>query len=83
VTTQACKDVIGIISQYIHPFKAQFIVEQYCMKRNLPFNDFSNNEVPNFILFLANERDSIDSIDDVKFFKLLSTLVTLSNAENS
>jgi hypothetical protein len=74
--------VIGIIGKYIHPLKAQFIVERYCDKNRLLINEFSSDDVPSFILYLAKERDEITSIEDNKFFSLLSNLVSLSNSNN-
>jgi len=82
LASQVCRNVIGIISQYIHPLKAQFFVERYCNENTLSINEFSCDDVPSFILFLAKERDEITAIDDHKFMSLLSNLVSLSNSNN-
>jgi hypothetical protein len=79
VTTQTSRDVIGIISKYLHPMKAQYLLEHYCDLSELSLDIFSFDDLPRFILYLARERDSVPSVDDKHFFTMMSHLVTLSN----
>jgi hypothetical protein len=82
VTTQTCKEVIGVIGQFLHPMKAQYLVEHYCNEIELSLDNFAGKDLPKFILYLAQQRDTIPTISDKQFFTLLSNLVYLSNSEN-
>jgi hypothetical protein len=82
VTSQICRDVIGIIGRYLPPLKAQLIVEKYCDSIELSLNNFSEDDVPKFILYLAGQRDSVSKLDDNQFFTLLRNLVCFSNSKN-
>ncbi len=82
MTTQTCRDIIGIIGRYVHPLKAQYFFEKYCGDIELSMHDFSNADVPKFILHLAQARDDMSSINDNHFYKMLKDLVCFSNIED-
>jgi hypothetical protein len=82
LTTQVLRDVIGIIGRFVPPLRAQLIVERYCNEIKLPFNDFSEDNIPRFILYLANKRDEVPAINDNRFFTMLKNLVCYSNSKN-
>jgi hypothetical protein len=83
LATQTFKNVIGIIGQHIHPLKAQIMVEKYCSTQEISCNDFSQNNIPQFILFIAKERDSLCQVDDKKFYVLLSSLISYSKSSET
>ena len=82
MTTQVCRDVIGVIRRYVHPLKAQYLLEHYCDGVKLNLDNFSVEDLPKFILYLARKRDSVPTVDDGKFFTMMSNLVTLSNHDS-
>jgi hypothetical protein len=82
MTSQTCRDVIGIIGRYLPPLKAQLILEKYCERIDLSLNDFSEDDVPKFILYLASQRDAVSTLDDNHFFSMLRSLVCFSNSKN-
>ena len=82
MTTHLCRNVIDIIGQYLHQMKAQFIFEQYCEGIGVSWNNFTVDDLPQFILYLAKKRDNLQAIDDKQFLSMLSNLVNLSNSEN-
>jgi hypothetical protein len=82
MTSQICRDVIGILGRYLPPLKAQLIVEKYCGEIDLSMNNFHEDEVPRFILYLAGQRDSVSKLDDNQFFSMLRNLVCFSNSKN-
>ena len=82
MTSQICRDVIGILGRYLPPLKAQLIVEKYCEGIDLSMNNYSEDDVPKFILYLAGQRDSITRLDDIQFFSMLRNLVCFSNSKN-
>jgi hypothetical protein len=53
-------------------------VEKYCTAIGIQFDEFSDNDLPQFILFIAKERDRFKKIDDKTFFIMLSHLVNFS-----
>lgn len=79
MATDIFKHVIGIISQHLHPLKAQAVVEKYCNEHSISCDTFKFEDVPQFILFLAKERDNMCTLDDNKFHVLLGSLVSYSN----
>lgn len=81
MTTNVCREIINIISKYFGPIKAQFFVEKYCNKNKLSTEDFSCEDLPKFIIYLARDRDSHNNINDNKFERLLKELVNFSNIE--
>ncbi len=82
LTTQVLRDLIGIIARFVPPLKAQLIVERYCNEKGLPLNDFSEESIPRFILYLAKQRDEVDFVNDNHFFSMLKSLVCYSNSKN-
>jgi hypothetical protein len=82
VSSQTCRDVIGIIGRYVHPLKAQYFFEKYCEDRELSINDFCVIDVPKFILYIAEQRDNLNSVRDNQFYEMLRDLVLLSNVDN-
>lgn len=82
MTSQICRDVIGILGRFLPPLKAQLIVEKYCENIELSLDNFSEDDVPKFILYLAGQRDSITKLDDNQFFAMLKNLVCFSNSKN-
>lgn len=82
MTSQICRDVIGILGRYLPPLKAQLIVEKYCETIDLSLNNFTEDYIPNFILYLAGQRDSVTKLDDNQFFTMLRNLVCFSNSKN-
>jgi hypothetical protein len=82
LTTQVLRDIIGIIGRFVPPLKAQLIVERYCNDKGLSENDFSEDIVPKFILYLANKRDEVKSVNDNQFFSMLKSLVCYSNSKS-
>ena len=80
MATEAFKSVIGIIGNYVHPMKAQVILENFCSSSELSCDEFSPGDLPQFILFLAKERDNVCTLDDKKFFVMISSLVSYSNS---
>lgn len=83
MSNDACKNMVGLISQCENPFKVQSILESYCSEKNLVFNDFSGGNLPEFMLVLAKERDDVSSMDDKMFLNLLCSQVPLSNSERN
>jgi hypothetical protein len=81
LTTQVLRDVIGIIGRFVPPLKAQLIVERTCNDMGLSENDFSEDNIPKFILYLANKRDEVTSVNDNQFFSILKSLVCYSNSK--
>jgi hypothetical protein len=58
------------------------MLEKYCDGIELSLNDFSDDEVPKFILYLASQRDDVSNLDDNHFFTMLRNLVCFSNSKN-
>jgi hypothetical protein len=81
VTTEVCRNVIGIIGKYLDPISAQFFVEKYCDMIKRTTDEFQHSDVPKFIIYLANERDNLARINDNQFEKLLKDLVEFSNLD--
>ena len=81
VTTEVCRNIIGIIGRYTDPFTAQFFVEKYCEIIQSTTDDFNHSDVPKFIIYLANKRDNLKKINDNQFEKLLKDLVEFSNLD--
>ena len=81
-SSDICRGLIGIISKYVDPISAQFIVEKYCNNSDIPIDYLLISDVPKFILHLARERDNLTKINDNKFERLLKELIDYSNLEN-
>ena len=81
VTTEVCRSLIGIIGKYVNPITAQFFVEKYCDMINCTTDKFQHDDVPKFIIYLANKRDNLAKISDNKFEKLLKDLMEFSNLD--
>jgi hypothetical protein len=64
------------------PIRAQLMVEKFCEDIDLSMNDFSEDDVPRFILYVANQRDAVSALDDNHFFSMLKNLVCFSNSKN-
>lgn len=82
MTTQTCRNIINIIGRYVHPLKAQYFFEKYCDDSELSIDDFKNDDVPKFILYIAQARDDLSAINDNKFYDMLKDLVCFSNIED-
>jgi hypothetical protein len=50
--------------------------------KELTVHDFSVDDLPKFILYLARQRDSIESVNDNQFYSMMSNLVSLSNHDS-
>ena len=81
VTTEVCRNLIGIIGKYVNPITAQFFVEKYCDRINCSTDTFQHSDVPKFIIYLANKRDNLTKINDNQFEKLLKDLMEFSNLD--
>jgi hypothetical protein len=83
VTTDACRDLINILSKYLNPIKAQFFIEEYCKKSDLSLDRFLASDIPKFIIYLAQRQESITSLNNSQFNKLVKGLIEYSNAMNA
>ena len=79
MATEIFKEVIRIMSKYVHPMLAQNYVEKHCQNQGIPDNEFSHENVGMFLLSIANGRDSIKDLSDQKFLMLLNDLIRMSN----
>jgi hypothetical protein len=82
VTSEICREVLNIIGKTSHPLMAQSVVEKYCTGIGIQFEEFSDDDLPQFILYIAKERDRFKKIDDKTFFVMLGNLVNFSKKVN-